>query len=54
MYKYINIQYKFFLNEFIYSKIISFYIKKYIFFKIRLFRLKTEITELNSVFNIRF
>ena len=33
MYKYINIQYEIFLNKFIYSKITSFYIKKYFFLK---------------------
>ena len=39
MYKYINIRYEIFLTEFIYSKTMSFYIKKNIFFlKIRLIR----------------
>ena len=47
MYKYINIRYEIFLTEFIYSKTMSFYIKKNTFFlKIRL---QTEINELNSV-----
>ena len=33
MYKYINILYEIFLTKFVYSKTISFYIKKYIFLK---------------------
>ena len=55
LYKYINIQYEIFLTEFVYSKTTSFYIKKYFFLKIFfLIRLKTEITELNSVKKFRF
>ena len=38
MYKYINILYEIFLTKFVYSKTISFYIKKYFFKKIRLIR----------------
>ena len=39
MYKYINTRYEIFLIEFVYSKMMSFYIKKYFFFfKIRLIR----------------
>ena len=33
MYKYINIQYEIFLIKFVYSKITSFYIKKYFLLK---------------------
>ena len=33
MYKYINIRYEIFLTEFVYSKTMSFYIKKYFFLK---------------------
>ena len=36
---YINIRYKIFLTKFVYSKIMSFYIKKYFFKKIRLIQL---------------
>ena len=50
MYKYINILYEIFLTKFVYSKIMSFYIKK----KNRLIRHQTEITELNSVLKFRF
>ena len=38
MYKYITIIYEIFLIKFVYSKTMSFYIKKYFFFKIRLIR----------------
>ena len=38
MSKYINILYEIFLTKFVYSKTMSFYIKKYFFKKIRLIR----------------
>ena len=38
MYKYINILYEIFLTKFVYSKTMSFYIKKYSFKKNRLIR----------------
>ena len=52
MYKYINILYEIFLIKFIYSKTISFYIKKYIFLKIRLIQSPNRNNRIKFSFKI--
>ena len=52
MYKYINIQYEIFLIKFNNNKIISFYIKKYFFLKISVFRLPNRNNRIKFGFKI--
>ena len=52
MYKYINILYEIFLIKFVYSKTMSFYIKKYFFLKIRLIWLPNRNNRIKFGFKI--
>ena len=52
MYKYINILYEILLIKFVYSKTMSFYIKKYFFLKIRLIRSANQNNRIKFGFKI--